>query len=105
MRYYGGGIGHLNDTPPKHEMDVQDDEEDDTARPDGPQDVVMNHGEMEAAENDEEDVSPDDDNEDDDDDNYDYEGLDEGGDEDEDEDEEARGSDNNEADDYGYASA
>ena len=113
MRYYGGGIGHLNNAPPQQadpldsnsdETDVEENEEDtgSDAR-DGPQDIVMNNRELEVDETKEEDRSRDDDG--DDSDNYDYDESDKGGDEDEDEDDEPSicGSDNEE-DDYGYAS-
>ena len=57
MRYYGGRIGHLNNTPPQqadsldsnsNEMDVEEDKEDDTSNDtrDGPQDIIMNDGEL-----------------------------------------------------------
>jgi hypothetical protein len=130
MRYYGGGIGHLNNTPPQQahrsdpldpnsdEMAMEEDEEDDTqggsdAR-DGPQDVVMDDRALEVGENDAEDRYRDNDDDEDNNDNYDYDHYDydeddEGGHsddtEDEDEDEEpACGSDNDEEDGYGYAS-
>jgi hypothetical protein len=122
MRYYGGGIGHLNNTPPQQahrsdplnpnsdEMAVEEDEEDDTgsdARPDGLQDIVMNDGEFEIDENDEEGGSQDDDDDGDDIDDYNYDEIVKGGEEDKDEDEEfLSGSedDSEEEDGYGYAS-
>ena len=97
MRYYGGGIGHLNNAPPQQadplksnpdKMDVEDDLE---------VDVVMNDGELEVDETEEEDGSGDDDDGDDSD-NYDYhDDESNGGDENEDD-------DSDEEDDYGYAS-
>jgi hypothetical protein len=86
MRHYGGGIGHLNNTPfqqahrsdplnpNSNKMAIEEDEEDDTqgcsdAR-DGPQDVVMDNGEMEVGKSDAEDEYRD--NDDDGDDNYNY---------------------------------
>jgi hypothetical protein len=119
MRYYGGGIGHLRNSPPQptdplhsnsDQMDVEEDKEGDTggdAR-DELQDIVMNNEELEVDET-EEDRSGGNDDDEDDSDNYDYdennEGGDEDGDEDEDEDEEPTyGSVNDEEDDYGYAS-
>ena len=53
MRYFGGGIGHLNNTLPQQadpldpisdEMDMEADEEDDAGDDtrDGPQDAIMN---------------------------------------------------------------
>jgi hypothetical protein len=107
MRYYGGGIGHLNNTPPQQadpldsnpdEMDV---EEDNSEVGDN---VVMIDGELEVDET-EEDGSGDKDNDDGDSDNYDYDS--EYGDENDDdsEDEEPTcGSDNDEENGYGYAS-
>jgi hypothetical protein len=100
MRHYGGGIGHLNNTLPQQadpldynsdEMDLEEHEEEDAGSDarDGPQDVVMNGGELE--------VDNDDDG--DDSDNYDYDEND-GGDEDGDEGE----GEDDEEDDYGYAS-
>ena len=77
MRYYGGGIGHLNNTPPQqadpldsnsNEMDVEEDQEDDTGDDtrDGPQDIIMNHdGELEVDETEEEARSGDNDDSDD----------------------------------------
>ena len=114
MRYYGGGIGHLNNTPPQQadplnsnsdKMDVEEDEEDDTgddAR-DGQQDVIMtrNDRELEEDETEEEARSGDNDNNRDDSDDYDCGENDEGGDEDEDE-EPICSSDNDKEGDYGY---
>ena len=129
MRYFGGGIGHLNNTPPRQahrsgplnpnfdQMAVDEDEEDDSGcdATDEPQDVVMNNGELEVGENDEEDESEDDSDVEDSD-NYDYEeddmeGVEYGDDFDEgneggsggSDEESARGSDDEE-DGYGYAS-
>jgi hypothetical protein len=126
MRHYGGGIGHLNNTPfqqahrsdplnpNSNKMAIEEDEEDDTqgcsdAR-DGPQDVVMDNGEMEVGKSDAEDEYRD--NDDDGDDNYNYNNYnydqdDEGGhsDDNDNEDEESTcSSDDDEEDSYGYAS-
>jgi len=119
MRYFGGGIGHLKNTPPlqEHEFDpidpisdemaVEDDDDDPcigtneglgTVVQQPSRDVQMNgdYGELvqlEVGENDEDDKGDEEDDEDSDDDDS------EGGDQtDEDEDEEGE-------DDYGYASA
>jgi len=123
MRYFGGGIGHLNNTlphqphrsdpldPNSNEMAVEEDEEDDTGSDarDGPQDVIMNNGELEVGENDEEDGSGDDNDEGGDSDNYDYDESDVGGDEDRDDyDEDEEGDKDKEStyssDGYAYAS-
>lgn len=115
MRYYGGGIGHLNNTPPKQadpldsssdEMDMEEGEGEDTGSDvgDGPQDVVMKDGELEVNETDEEDGSRDGDRDGDDNDNYDYDESDEGGEEDEDEGEGSTCSSDNDDDSCGYAS-
>ena len=117
MRYYGGGIGHLNNTPLQQahrsdplnpnsgEMAVDEDEDSDTesGTRDGPQDIVMNSEELEVG--DEAGRGGEDDIDEDDYDSCGYDEMDEGGDEDEDEDEDEGGSDSNEEDDYGYASA
>ena len=119
MRYYGGGIGHLRNSPPQQtdplhsnsdEMDVEEDEECDTASDarDEPQDIVMNDEELEADET-EEDRSRGNDDDEDDSDNYDYDENNEGGDEDEDKDEledeePTYSSGNDDENDYGYAS-
>src|SRR5258705_10625717 len=128
MRYFGGGIGHRNNTARQqahrsdpldlnsNEMAVEDDEEDDPGADSRNwlQDVIMHDGELEVGENDEEDN--DGAGEDgDDSDNYDY---DDGGDSDkEGEDyneydeqgngedgESVCGSDGEEGDCFGYAS-
>jgi hypothetical protein len=113
MRYYGGGIGHLNNTPLQqtHGSDPLDpnsdemavDEDDDchteSGMRDGLQDNVMNGGELEV---DGEGRGGEDDSDEDDYDSCDYDEMDEGLGGDEDEDEEG-GSDDDE--DYGYASA
>ena len=121
MRYYGGGIGHLNNTPPQQadpldsnsdEMNVEEGEEEDAGSAnarDGPQDAIMNDGELEADETEEEARFGDNNDSGDDSDNYDYSENDEGGDEDDDEDEGDNeeptcGSDDDEENDYGYAS-
>jgi hypothetical protein len=115
MRYFGGGIGHLNNTPPQQadplgsnsdEMDMEENENDtgSDAR-DGPQDVVMKDREleMEMDETEEGDRFGDNDDNGDDSDNYDYEENDEDEDGSEAEAEEPTcGSDKE--DDYGYAS-
>jgi hypothetical protein len=110
MRYYGGGIGHRNNSPPEQahesyplnpnsdEMAMEEEEDGDTgtnARY-GLQDILMNDIELEAGENDEEDRSGDGDN-------YDYDKIDEGSDKDEDR-EYTSDSDNDEEGGYGYAS-
>jgi hypothetical protein len=118
MRYFGGGIGHLKNTPPQQvpgfdpidpsseEMAVNDDDDDDLCTGSGTnedlgtvvqqlvpsRDVVMNGGELVQLEVGEDDDKDDEEDEEDSDD-------DEGGDQsDEDEGEEGE-------DDYGYASA
>ena len=108
MRYFGGGIGHLKNTPPQQvpgfdpidptseEMAVEEDEDLGTVVQQ-PSSDVMNGCELVQLE-----VNEDDDDDDDDDDN-DESDSDEGGDQtDEDEDEEPEGE---REDDYGYASA
>ena len=119
MRYYGGGIGHLNNTPPQQahrsdpldpnsdEMAVDEDEDSDTesSTRDGMQDIVMNGEELEVGVGDEEGRGGEDDSDEDDYDSCGYDEMDDRGDEDEDEDEDEGGSDNDEEDDYGYASA
>ncbi len=77
MHYYGGGIGHLNNTPLQqadpldsnsNEMDVEEDKEDDTGDDtrDGPQNIIMNHDrELEVDETEEEARSGDNDDSDD----------------------------------------
>jgi len=121
MRYFGGGIGHLKNTPPQQvpgfvdpsseEMAMEEGDNDDdpsgTNEDLGPmvqqpsRDIIINSGELDMSEGDE-------DNEDDDDDS---DSSDEGGDqtdedEDEDEDEDDKSGDEEEEgeDDYGYAS-
>lgn len=126
MRYFGGGIGHLNNTSRQqaHRLDPLDlnsnkmaveDEEDEPGADsrDWPQDVIMRDRELEVGENDEEDGAGENG---DDSDNYDY---DEGGDnlmegEDYNKDDEQRNgdqdgesswsSDEEEEDCFGYAS-
>ena len=116
MRYFGGGIGHLNNTPPQQadplgsnlnsdEMDMEENE-DDTGTSDArdrPQDVVM----LEVDEPDEEGGSGDNDDDGDDSDNYDYEENDEDDSEDSDGEEAEEptcSGDKDEEYDYGYAS-
>ena len=115
MRYFGGGVGHLKNTPPQQahrsdhvdpdseEMEVEDEEGDTGGNTRGDtEDIIMRNGELEVSEDDEEKGQDDNVNEtdvDDDDDESDDEDEDE-----EDEDEEfACGGDKNE-DDYGYGS-
>jgi hypothetical protein len=102
MRYFGGGVGHLKNTPPQQahrldadseEMEVED-EEGNTGGNTGvdPQDIIMSNGELEVGEDDEE--MGQDDNVDDE--NYD---------DDESDDEDAGGDENEEdSEDYGYGS-
>ena len=123
MRFFGGGIGHLKNTPPQQvplasseEMAVEEDNGDDpcnstngTIVQQSSRDVVMNSAELEVSEGgggdkddeneDEDDEDEDeDDDDDDDDDDEDSDDGNEGGDQtDEDEDEERE-------DNYGYAS-
>jgi hypothetical protein len=121
MRYFGGGIGHLKNTPPlqvpgfdpidpsSDEMAVEDDDDDDddpcsganedlgTVVQQPSRDVVMNGGrgelvQLEVGEDDEDDKDDEENDEDSDDDDS------EGGDQTDEEDEEGE-------DDYGYASA
>ena len=117
MHYFGGGVGHLKNTPPQqaHRSDPVDpdsveDEEDDTGgntRGD-PQDIIMSNGELEVGDDDEEkgrddnDNETDNDNDDDDDDDDDDESNDE--DEDKEDKESASGGDENKDEDYGYGS-
>jgi hypothetical protein len=117
MRYFGGGIGHLNNTPPQQadplgsnsdEMDIEENENDtgtNNAR-DGPQDIVMKDGELEVDETEEEDRSGDNNDDGDDSDNYDYEENDEDEDGEAEAEEPTCGSDDEleEDDYYGYAS-
>ena len=108
MRYYGGGIGHLNNTPPQqadpldsnsNEMDVEEDTEDGNDTRDGPQVIIMNDEELEVDETEEEARSGDNDSDDGEDsgDDYDYGENDERGDD-------SNDNDSDEEDDYGYAS-
>ena len=112
MRYFGGGIGHLKNTPPQQvpgfdpidptseEMAVEEEDEDLGTIVQQPSGDVMNGRELVQLEVNDDDG--DDDDDDDDDDDSDSDG-DEGGDQtDEDEDEEPEGDGE---DDYGYASA
>jgi hypothetical protein len=120
MRYFGGGIGHLKNTPPQQvpgfdpidpsseEMAVDEDDGDDdpcnsTNGQQSSRDFVTNSAELEVNEDDDVDKDDDDtdndnDNDDEDDEDEDSDDGNEGGDQtDEDEDEERE-------DDYGYAS-
>ena len=114
MHYFGGGVGHLKNTPPQQahrsdpvdpdseEMEVEDEEDDTGGNTRGdPQDIIMSNGELEVGNDDEEKGRDDNDNETDDDDDD-----DESDDEDEDEEDEesAHGGDENEDEDYGYGS-
>ena len=117
MRYFGGGVGHLKNTPPQQahrsdpvdpnseEMEVEDEEGDAGGNIRGDsQDIIMNNGELEVGEDDEEKGQDDNENETDDDvdDDDDDESDDE---EDNNEDEEsAHGGDENVDEDYGYGS-
>jgi hypothetical protein len=118
MRYFGGGVGHLKNTPSQQahrsdpvdpdseEMEVEDEEGDTGGNTRGdPQDIIMSDGELEVGEDDEEKGQDDNDDETDDDDDDDDED-DESDDEDEDDEDEefARGGDENEDEDYGYGS-
>lgn len=109
MRYFGGGVGHLKNTPPQQahrldtdseEMEVED-EEGNTGGNTGvdPQDIIMSNGELEVGEDDEEMGQDDNVDESDDDDGSDDEDASEDGDE-----ESAHGGDENEDEDYGYGS-
>ena len=115
MRYFGGGVGHLKNTPPQQahrsdpvdpdseEMEIEDEEDDTGGNTRGdPQDITtMSNGELEVGDDDEEkgrDVNDDETDDDDDDDESDDE------DEDEEDEESARGGDENEDEDYGYGS-
>jgi hypothetical protein len=110
MHYFGGGVGHLKNTPPQQahrldtdseEMEVED-EEGNTGGNTGvdPQDIIMSNGELEVGEDDE--MGQDDnvdESDDDNDDGSDDDDASENGDE-----ESAHGSDENEDEDYGYGS-
>ena len=115
MRYFGGGVGHLKNTPPQQahrsdpvdpdseEMEIEDEEDDTGGNTRGdPQDIIiMSNGELEVGDDDEEkgrDVNDDETDDDDDDDESDDE------DEDEEDEESAHGGDENEDEDYGYGS-
>ena len=112
MRYFGGGIGHLKNTPPQQvpgfdpidptseEMAMEELEDEDLGTVvQQPSSDVMNGRELVHLEVNESDEDKDDDDDDDDSDSD----IDEGGDQtDEDEDEELEGEGE---DDYGYASA
>jgi len=116
MRYFGGGVGHLKNTPPQQahgldpvdpdseEMEVDDEEGDTGGNTRGdPQDIIISNGELEVGEDDEEKGQDDNDDETDDDDNDDN-NDDESDDEDEEDEDEgfARGGDENEDEDYDY---
>jgi hypothetical protein len=113
MRYFGGGVGHLKNTPPQQvhgsdpvapdseEMEVDDEEGDTGGNTRGdPRDIIMSNGELEVGEDDEEKGQDDNDDETDDNDNGD-DNDDESDEEDEDEGF-ARGGDENEDEDYDY---
>jgi hypothetical protein len=109
MRYFGGGIGHLKNTPPQQvpgfepidpsseEMEVEDEDDNDDPCIGTNEDlgtiVTMNGGDLEVREDDEDDKDDEDDEEDTSDDDEDEDQTD--GDEDE---------DSGGEDDYGYAS-
>jgi hypothetical protein len=82
MRYFGGGVGHLKNTPPQQvhgsdpvapdseEMEVDDEEGDTGGNTRGdPRDIIMSNGELEVGEDDEEKWQDDNDDETDDNDN------------------------------------
>lgn len=113
MRYFGGGVGHLKNTPPQlklahrsdpvdpdsEEMNVEDEEGDTGGNTGGDsQDIVMSNGELEVGEDDEEKGRDDND----------YENDDDGDDDDgsDDDEESAHGDDEieDDSDDYGYGS-
>ena len=118
MRYFGGGVGHLKNTPPQQahrsdpvdpdseEMEVEDEEDDTGGNTRGDlQDIIMSNGELEVGEDDEEKGR--DDNDDETDDNDDDDGDDDESDDEDDEDEDeesAHGGDENEDEDYSYGS-
>ena len=108
MRYFGGGVGHLQNTPPQQahgldpvdpnseEMEVEDEEGDSGGKTrQDPQDIIMSNEELEVGEDDEEKGQEDNDDENDDDDDDDDRSDDGLGDEDEDDEED---------EDYGYGS-
>lgn len=115
MRYFGGGIGHLNNTPPQqargsdlfdlnsNEMATEDEDDgasggENAAMSEGELEVSENdEGELEVGENDEEGVSEDGDDGDSNGD-YDYDGIDE-------DEASACSSDDDEEDDHGYATS
>ena len=111
MRYYGGGIGHLNNGQPRQAdplnsnsskaavpEDGEENIEEDIARDAAPQDVIMHDEEPEVAENDDAD---DDDEVSTDPENYDYSKH---NDESEDEDSDGSTGSSDEEDSSGYAS-
>jgi hypothetical protein len=116
MRYFGGGVGHLKNTPPQQahisdlvdpeseEMDVEDEEGNTGGNTRGDlQDItqVMGNGELEVGEEDEEKGQDDSNENEDDSDDIDDEDSD---DDDEDKDSESALGDENEDEDYGYGS-
>ena len=132
MRYFGGGIGHLKNTPPlqvpgfdpidlsSEEMAVEDNNDNDNDPCSGTnenlgavvqqpsRDVVMNGGELvqlEVGEDDEDDKDDEEDNEDDNEDSDDNEDDNEDSDDDEGGDQTDEDEDGEGEDDYGYASA
>ncbi len=110
MRYYGGGIGHLNNSLPRQadsldsnsskadEPEGEENIEEDAARDAEPQDVIMRDEEPEVAEDDDDDG---DDEASTDPENYDHSKH---NDESEDEDSEGSTSSSDEEDSSGYAS-
>ena len=108
MRYFGGRVGHLKNTPPQQahrsdpvdpdseEMEVEDEEGDTGGNTRGdPQDIIMGNasGELEVREDDKEKGQDDNDNENDNDDNSNN-----------DDDEHESNGDENKDEDYGYGS-
>jgi hypothetical protein len=114
MRYFGGGVGHLKNTPPQQahrldpvdpdseEMEIEDEEDNTDGNTRGdPQDIIMSNGELEVGDNDKEKGQDDNDDETDNNNNDDDDSDDE--DEDEEDEESAHGGDKNEDEDYGYS--
>ncbi|KAF5316669.1 hypothetical protein D9619_006659 [Psilocybe cf. subviscida] len=109
MRYFGGGIGHLNNTPPQqargsdlfdlnsNETAMEDEDNDSCDGASGGENAAMSEGEVEVGENDEEGASEDGDDGDSNGD-YDYDGIDE-------DEASACSSDDDEEDDHGYATS
>ena len=115
MRYFGGGVGHLKNTPPQQahrsdpvDPDSEEMEVDEEGDPGGntrenPQDIIMRNRELEVGEDDKEKGKDDNDGETDDDEEEEDDKSDDEDEEDEDE-EFACGGDENEDEDYGYGS-